>query len=503
MSFSSPLGPRLWRRPSGVPALVATGVGVSAIGLGLLVPTVGDLVFSSSQAGVVAGVVLVGAAASPLLARLRRDRLDAAGLYGLATATFLGLTSLAWVGEPTRPGPGLDQEAIAGALRLVAAGLLAFWLGSRLLGPAQPPAPIAMRPADRPSVAALVATYSVSLAAVLATFALGAYGYISDPAALASTLPFAAVLGLLATLGDLVLVATIVSYLRTRDRRLLPLLVGLIVIQMAIGFVGGNKKVIMLPLAFLLVGWIAAKRRLPVAAIVGSVALLLFVIVPINQDYRAAVRGEQQAPEEALAAALVQFDPVRAVGNAGDYVLTRFRSIDSVALIQMQTPSPFPYAGGEKYILLPLILTVPRVVWPEKPVLNDAAQFTQTYRQAPSEIRSSTQLTQIGDLYRNFGSLGVVIGLFLVGLVVAGLTALHRRLASPRSELVYLFAIVTVVSYVDADLPLLMATATRNIALAAGVAWLLLPGRSGPPGYRRLLLGGRRADASTPTGHSA
>lgn len=502
MSFSSPLGPRLWRRPSAVTALVATGAGVSAIGLGLLVPTVGDLVFSSSQAGVVAGVVLVGAAASPLLARLRCDRLDAAGLYGLATATFLGLTSLAWVGEPTRPGPGLDQEAIAGALRLVAAGLLAFWLGSRLLGPARPPPPIVMRPADRPSVAALVAIYSVSLLAVLATFALGAYGYISDPDARASTLPFAAGLSLLATLGDLVLVVTIISYLRTRDGRLLPLLVGLILIQMAVGFVGGNKTITMLPLAFLLAGWIAAKQRLPVAAIAGAAALLLFVIVPVNQDYRAAVRGEQQAPEEALIAALVQLDPVRAVGNAGDYVLTRFRSIDSVALIQMQTPSPFPYAGGEKYILLPLIITVPRLVWPDKPELTDAGLFTYTYWQAPIKIRSSTQLTQIGDLYRNFGSLGVVIGLFLVGIVVAGLTVMHRRLASPRSELVYLFAIVTVVSYVEADLPLLVATATRELALAAGVAWLLLPGRSGPPGYRRLI-GGRRGDASTPTAQSA
>jgi hypothetical protein len=78
-----------------------------------------------------------------------------------------------------------------------------------------------------------------------------------------------------------------------------------------------------------------------------------------------AVRTESMAPDAALSEAVtvgLDFSPSTVLSSTVDYVGTRFRSIDSVALILDQTPSPFPYAGGENYALLPAIAVVPRAV---------------------------------------------------------------------------------------------------------------------------------------------
>jgi hypothetical protein len=65
-------------------------------------------------------------------------------------------------------------------------------------------------------------------------------------------------------------------------------------------------------------------------------------------------------------------------------------------------------------------------------------------------------------------------------------TRLWRNCRSPRWDAVYLYALVIAVTYVESDLPILIATTAKAVPLAAVVAWFLLPGRASPPGYRTL-----------------
>jgi hypothetical protein len=176
----------------------------------------------------------------------------------------------------------------------------------------------------------------------------------------------------------------------------------------------------------------------------------------------------------------------KAARDAYDYAFTRFRSIDSVALIVARTPSPYPYASGTEYELLPALILVPRAIWPGKPALVSGADFSHTYWQIPAGIRTSTPITGVGDLYRNFGRAGVAVGMLIWGVFVAAWTWSYRRWRSPRFDLVYLYSVVFAVTYVESDLPSLVATAAKTLPIAALIAWLLLPGRSSPPGYRRI-----------------
>jgi hypothetical protein len=138
---------------------------------------------------------------------------------------------------------------------------------------------------------------------------------------------------------------------------------------------------------------------------------------------------------------------------------------------------------------------IPRALWPEKPNLDDAGRFTQTYNQAPSSVRSATQITEIGDLYRNFGYVGVVVGMLCVGLAVGGAARAYQHYRSPRADLVYVYAAMTIFIYIDSDLPALIATASKTLPFAVVTAWLLLPGRASPPGYYRFTR--RFTDATT------
>jgi hypothetical protein len=144
---------------------------------------------------------------------------------------------------------------------------------------------------------------------------------------------------------------------------------------------------------------------------------------------------------------------------------------------------------GALYAKLPLIVTVPRQLWHDKPVLDTSGDFaTASWERAPS-YRTAEPLTQPGDLYRNFGWAGVVIGLVVWGIAIGAWQRVRRHLWSPRMLAIYLWSFPAGVLYIEGDLPNLIATQARTIPLAAAAAWLLLPGRGQAPGYE--LIAGR------------
>jgi hypothetical protein len=141
---------------------------------------------------------------------------------------------------------------------------------------------------------------------------------------------------------------------------------------------------------------------------------------------------------------------------------------------------------GALYAQLPLIVTVPRQLWKDKPVLDTGGDFAvSSWERAPS-YRTSEPLTQPGDLLRNFGWIGVAVGLLVWGVVIGVWQRLRRRFWSPRMLAIYLWSLPAGVLYVEGDLPNLIATQSKAIPIAALAAWLLLPGRRHPPGYLAL-----------------
>jgi hypothetical protein len=87
--------------------------------------------------------------------------------------------------------------------------------------------------------------------------------------------------------------------------------------------------------------------------------------------------------------------------------------LDNFLIILLYTPQTVPYLHGAS--LLPILYSpIPRILWPDRPTI--ALTFMDIYQSGPRV--GGTAVTMIGDLYRNFGPLGVPIGMFLIGVVL-------------------------------------------------------------------------------------
>jgi hypothetical protein len=117
------------------------------------------------------------------------------------------------------------------------------------------------------------------------------------------------------------------------------------------------------------------------------------------------------------------------IGSSTDSTIERTAHIIIFSNIVDETPKLVPYWGGATY--LPLFTSyVPRALWPEKPIENTGNVFGRRYRYiASNDFGTSINLPWIVEMYANFGNLGVLIGMPLVGLLLA---FLDRKLNSPK-----------------------------------------------------------------------
>jgi len=437
---------------------------------------------TAGDTAVVGGCALVLLVCAPTAARLLRDPLDPPGIYALLSGVCYGLMSLSWIGDvPPIPAPGVGPDEVSDALVLVACGLAAFGVAARLVaGPSRPRPPLTGGESARIPLLLLVGLFAVGATGMAAGLLVGAVGFSGDAGAGAGVLAYGQAFVQLSLLGALAAGALALWVFRRDDRRMLWLLAGLVAGQVLLGFVSGYKQQALLPVLLVGVAYVACRGRVPWKAVAISATVGVLVLLPATLVYRSILSTGDGVDRSYIRT------PSGLVTETANYLNIRFRLVDSVAVIQSHTPAVYPYANGRRYTLLPALIAVPRAAWADKPILNDGLEFSLSYWQVPPRIKTATPLTQPGDLYRNFAWPGVLAGMAIWGLMIGALTRLNAARRSPRLELVCLVALVQVVPFIDADLPQLLAGASRTLAVAALVAWLALPGPAGPPGFARL-----------------
>ena len=88
---------------------------------------------------------------------------------------------------------------------------------------------------------------------------------------------------------------------------------------------------------------------------------------------------------------------------------------------------------------------IPRLVWPDKPIISDARAYSALYFDFGG---NSFAMTPIGDLLRNFGPLGIPLGMALLGFVLRILykALVDGQAVSPWRAVAY-YTVLTSVSY--------------------------------------------------------
>jgi hypothetical protein len=107
------------------------------------------------------------------------------------------------------------------------------------------------------------------------------------------------------------------------------------------------------------------------------------------------------------------------VQNGWQVIAHRSANNELLADVIRRTPSEIPYWDGYTYHSLVGVL-VPRVVWPDKPTKTLGQDFGHRYSYlGDNDLSTSLNLPVLVELYANFGEVGVVVGMFLVGVIFA------------------------------------------------------------------------------------
>lgn len=350
--------------------------------------------------------------------------------YGVA----FGLASLTWIQPQSGPSAEIAISSVVHALWLVAVGMVMWALGycvgpgNSLRAPARRVV-VSLRnrfSADVRSPAAPWALYGVGVTARLATIvATGRFGYIGDPAAaVGSASGYDQLLKILSLCAPLAVAAAALQVFRQGSRSARITLVCLFISELFFGVAAGGKQSFIVTVLAVIIPFCATRRKLPPVAVVAAIAAFIFVIIPFNQAYRGAARGESGTltPRQAIASAPAIFrrtvldqNPAHVLYSSTDYLLQRIREIDSPAIVMQRTPRQISFLSPASLIAAPAAALVPRALWPGKPILATGYKFTQTYYEMPPTLYSSSAITPVADLFRHGGWIPVVAGMFVLG----------------------------------------------------------------------------------------
>ena len=240
-----------------------------------------------------------------------------------------------------------------------------------------------------------------------------------------------------------------IIYLRYRSQPARTLMILLVPFTMAIAFLTGSKRFALSPLIVIVIAYIVVERRIRARWIVGG-ALALIALYPIAQFWR------EVSWTGTLSLFQWMLDPGRVIRLLGSYLAatsfaeyfeggliatgSRLDLLGITAVIVRDTPSVVPYQGGWTMAFIPISF-IPRILWPGKPEFSIGQWVTDNYGAGPFVV-SSTGSGWVGELYFNFGFIGVIAGMFFIGSLFR---FLHETLFRPDGTIPAVLAALVVI----------------------------------------------------------
>jgi len=286
------------------------------------------------------------------------------------------------------------------------------------------------------------------------------------------------VIGLMASLTDVALLLYGIYYYRNKRQGMVEgkrAFAIMLMVQLAAGFLTGYREPLFISLLALLFVRHYVWRPLKPWRVVGGFLAVMLVVTPASREYRRLVWEEGQAPLDAvgdLSRQAVSFvgkqrasddEPITMVGL--NYLLNisnRFHGADSLITCLATVPDFMEYQNGKTLYLLPLSVFVPRALWPDKPKIGLGTYFREHIWKGPwneSDSGGQIAITQVGELYINFGLWGIVIGMVILGVFHRFAYSYSIDGHEPGNYTVLLFYFAAVLCFLATE---------RNLAFAYG-----------------------------------
>lgn len=194
--------------------------------------------------------------------------------------------------------------------------------------------------------------------------------------------------------------------------------------------------------ATLMFVFVAERRRVPVPAI-AIVFTLLIAGLGIKQDFRVKMARSKNPIGTVERIGLITemmssvFTETRSVEKATDVARSRVDHLSAFAWVIKKTGTTVPYWEGATYADF-VWSFVPRFIYPDKPTKELGQAYGHRYGFLfRNDRETSINLEQTVEMYANFGVAGVLIGMFLMGLLYrAAYQCLNHPLAGDGGLLI-------------------------------------------------------------------
>ena len=335
------------------------------------------------------------------------------------------------------PNFGGQYGFLLRALEYVIIGMLAFWAGCVLTerkpvahGPESAGRILKHSHADYSILAWAAVVYAVVFSIRLYLLHAHLYAYIGTWKAYYANLSSLQVLGTVSSVGGVaaLVFVTIEKYFHPSDAPCRLLFWLILISEVAWGLASGMKSLALQP--FIIVAMISSliERRFRKGWVI-AVLLGVVGLYPLSNNYRRLVRnkGGLASPAAVAATGLEAFSQAHASqrtasGWAGDgwrMTVKRLDLLPNVGQVLWLGPRASALEGKERWWMLLYYPFVPRFIWHSKPVLDKGRRFSIA---TGSTSVSSMAITYPGDLYASYGLAGIVLGMFLLGVVSQLLT---------------------------------------------------------------------------------
>lgn len=221
-------------------------------------------------------------------------------------------------------------------------------------------------------------------------------------------------------------------------------------------------------------------KPIPVKTLLVGVPLIILILFPLVNTYR-GISGMnlELTPLQVLpliSDELTQYASEDFIEKVFGEFMGRLPGIDALSLVIQFTPEVLPFQYGATMIIAPLIAFVPSFLWPGKyDFINSVAngvEFGEVY----FGIRGNTSgvaITQLGELYMNFGGLGIPVGMFLIGVISRSAYhwfILHGK--TPLGLMVYLFIYVHLI-FIEGWFGSTYSNLMKHLALTTLIVYFL------------------------------
>lgn len=348
------------------------------------------------------------------------------------------------------------SPAMVKLMALVLLGAMAMWLGywsplAKRLSGAGMQRKLApwIRSSSRPHALAVPLLAAVAFLARLIQVRLGVFGYSSSYNQLISMGGITQYLSMLASLGTVALVlAALTYYWNPCSARFRTILLLMLVIEVAFGFLSGFKSQVAMP--FVIVGLC---RYLRTGRVPGSWIVLFLVAIVVAygviEPFRDARRLDRSTEQrsfgdiaETMASARGTSMPIS--GNRPPtWVLVLSRSsltYDGSIGIEYKDVNETLPEGSPKFltnmILAPAYAWIPRIIWREKPLGDLGLWYTRVVMKR--NVLSATASGPVTYLYFAGGALAIFIFFGALGIFQRAYFALLTPSAKPAGALVFL-----------------------------------------------------------------